>query len=170
MYETIKLLFDICLFRKGPATIPYSLRLRKVLILAYAAIRFLMLNFDVGWREVPLQIAVEVVFIWTFSWIMLYFDRRLQRFCQVTSAFYGTFAIIGFFALPGAASLATGHGGWLVFIAMLVLTSWFCAVTAHIIYHTLDQRLSLSIGVAFLFLMGFYLLLDFLFPGRFGIT
>ncbi|MGZ8187966.1 MAG: hypothetical protein ACXWTH_04390 [Methylosarcina sp.] len=169
MYEVIKLLFDICLFKKGPADLPYSFRLRKVLIFAYAIVRFLMLNFDLGWRNVLLQVTVEIIFIWSFSWIMLYCARRLQRFCQVTSAFYGTFALIGFFALPGAASIAIGHGGWLVFIAMLVLISWFCAVTAHIIYHTLDQRLSLSIGVAFLFLMGSYLLLDFLYPDHFGI-
>ncbi|WP_020564855.1 hypothetical protein [Methylosarcina fibrata] len=169
MYETIKLLFDICLFRKGPADIPYSRWLQKILLLTYASVRFLMLNFDMDWRNVLLHIGVEITFIWSFSWIMLYCIGRLPRLCQVTSTFYGTFAVIGFFTLPAFASIAIGHGGWLVFIVMLAITSWFCAVTAHIIYHTLDQRLSLSIGVAFLFLMGSYLLLDFLFPDRFGI-
>lgn len=170
MYGTIKLLFDICLFKKGPADIPYSRWLQKILLLAYSSVRLLMLSFDIGWRDRLLQIAVEAVFIWSFSWIMLYYYGKLPRLCQVTSAFYGAFALLGFFTLPAAASIVIGHGGWLVFMVMLAVTGWFCAVTAHIIYHALDQRLSLSIGVAFLFLMGSYLMLDFLFPDRFGIN
>lgn len=165
MYEIIKRLFDICLFKKGPHDLPYSLLLQKLLIIVYAIIRFLMLNSSVGWINALLQITVEIIIVCSFSWIMLYLDRKLKRYCQVTCAFFGTFAMLGFFALPAIASLMIGRGGWIVFLTMLVLTGWFCAVTTHIIYHALDRRLSTSIGVAFLFLMGSYLLLDVLFPG-----
>lgn len=165
MYEIIKLLFDICLFKKGPHDLPSSLLLQKLLIIAYAVIRFLMLNIVPGWMNALLRITVEIIIVGGFSWIMLFFYRRLQRFCQVTCAFYGTFALIGFLSLPAIASLGTGRGGWVVFLAMLALTGWYCSVTTHIIYHALDRQLSMSIGVAFLFLMGSYLLLDFLVPG-----
>lgn len=170
MYEIIKLLFDICLFKKGPHDLPYSLLLQKLLIIAYASIRLLMLHSFTDWIYGSLQITVEIIFIGGFGWIMLYFDRRLLRFCQVTSAFYGTFALLGFCTLPAIASMAIGRGGLLVFLVMIVLTGWFCAVTAHIIYHALERQLSKSTAVSFLFLMGSYLMLDFLSANLSGIT
>lgn len=169
MYEVIKQLFDVCLFKKGPGDLPYSSQLQRYLIIAYAVIRFLMLNIASDWKQSLMRIAVEISYIGGFSGLMLFFMRRPQRFRQVTSAFYGTYALIGFIALPAAASIGIGRGGWVVFIAMIALTGWFCAVTAHIIYHALDRRFSTSIGVAFLFLMGSYLILDVLFPGFFQV-
>ncbi|MGR9086029.1 MAG: hypothetical protein ACU841_03030 [Gammaproteobacteria bacterium] len=168
MYEVVKLLFDIGRFIKRPGDLPYSLRLQKLLFMIFALVRFLMLNMATDWKLAIYRVVVEMFYIGGFSWIMLYFDRRLQRFCQVTCAFYGVYAVLGFMALPVAASLGIGRGGWIVILAMVAMFGWFCAVTVHIIYHTLDQRLSLSIGVGLLFLIGAYLLLEFAFPDQSG--
>lgn len=169
MFDILKLIFDICLFKKGPQDIPHSVFLLKILIAAYAAVRGLMLTIGLSWFQALLQIAIEIAFVSGFSWIMLYLDRKPERFCQLASAFFGAIALIGFVALPAIATMAIGRGGWPVFLLTLALTGWYCAVSAHIIYHALEQRLGLSIGVGVLFLLGSYQVLILLFPEISGV-
>ena len=160
MYELIKLLFDISLFRKGPADVPHSRVLQKILIAGFALIRFIMLNMTHDWIEALYQVGFETAYVLAFCWLLLYFDRKPERFNQVSSAFFGIYALIAFVSLPAVATAGIGRGGVFVFLIMLVINGWFCAATAHVIYHTLDQRLGLSIGVGLLFLIGSNLILD----------
>ena len=41
---------------------------------------------------------------------------------------------------------------------LIGITAWFCAVTAHIVYHALTPNLFMSLGWALVFLVGFVLL------------
>jgi hypothetical protein len=111
-----------------------------------------------------LQISVELLIIIGFSWGLLYVSRKLNRFYQVTCALLGTDTMINFFALPGILTMELGHGGWLVFILMLALIAWQCAVIAHIIYNALEQNLMFSFGLAFLYLLGSFQVISLLFP------
>lgn len=163
MYELTKLLLDISLFKKGPADLPYSRFLQKLLIAAFIVIRWLMLNMTHSWSQALLQVTVESIYIGSFIWLLLYFDRKRQRYCQASSAFFGVYALLAFVALPAVATAGIGRGGWFVFLAMLVINGWFCAATVHMIYHTLDQRMGLSIGMGLLFLIGSNLLSEFIF-------
>jgi hypothetical protein len=169
MYDVIKLLFDICLFKKGPQDLPYSVWLLRLLLIIYASIRILMLSIHFDWLNVVLQTIVEIVLVAGFFWIMLYLARKLGRFYQVISAILGTDALISFFALPGLASMETGQGGLLVFLVMFGLIGWHWAVTGHIIRNALDQSLSFSLGLAFLYLLGSYQVMALLFPEVAGV-
>jgi hypothetical protein len=164
MYEIVKLLFDICLFKKSPRDMPYSLWLLRLLAVTYAIVRFLTLAIDGDKLTAILQIVVEIALTCGFSWLMLYIERKLSRFYQVTSALLGTDAVINFLALPGLATLALGHGGWFLFVFMLALTAWQCAVIAHIIYHALEKKILYSFGLAFLYLLASYQVITLLFP------
>ncbi len=44
MYDIIKLLFDICLFKKGPQDVPYSVWLLRILVAIYVSVTALMLS------------------------------------------------------------------------------------------------------------------------------
>jgi hypothetical protein len=57
-----------------------------------------------------------------------------------------------------------GQGGILVFLVMFVLIGWHWAVTGHIIRNALEQDLSFSLGLAFLYLLGSYQVKVLLFP------
>jgi len=164
MYEILKLLFEICLFKKGPQDLPYSVWLLRAFVSIYASVRFLMLAIQANPLNAMLQISVELLIIIGFSWIMLYVSRKINRFYQVTCALLGTDTMINFFALPGILTMELGHGGWLVFILMLALIAWQCAVIAHIIYNALEQNLMFSFGLAFLYLLGSYQVISLLFP------
>jgi hypothetical protein len=169
MYDIIKLLFDICLFKKGPQDLPYSVGLLRILLIVYISVRVLMLNIHFDWLNVLLQVIVEIFLVTGFFWIVLYLARKLGRFYQVISAVLGTDALISFFALPGMASMETRQGGILVFLVMLGLIGWHWAVTGHIIRNALEQSLSFSLGLAFLYLLGSYQVMSLLFPEVAGV-
>ena len=169
MFDIIKLLFDICLFKKGPQDLPYSVWLLRILFIGYVSIRVLMLSIHFNWLTVLMQVIVEIVLVCGFFWLMLYLARKLGRFYQVISAVLGTDALISFFALPGMASMETRQGGLLVFLVMLGLIGWHWAVIGHIIRNALEQTLSFSLGLAFLYLLGSYQAMAFLFPEVAGV-
>lgn len=169
MFDIIKLLFDICLFKKGPQDLPYSVWLLRILFIGYVSIRVLMLSIHFNWLTVLMQVIVEIVLVCGFFWLMLYLARKLGRFYQVISAVLGTDALISFFALPGMASMEAGQGGVLVFLVMIGLIGWHWTVTGHIIRNALEQTLSFSLGLAFLYLLGSYQAMAFLFPEVAGV-
>ncbi|MDD1612869.1 MAG: hypothetical protein LUQ57_06960 [Methylococcaceae bacterium] len=158
MYELIILLFNICRFKKGPEDLPYSLTLLKITVAAFAAVRFLMHYSGGHVLSAFLETGAEIVYIGLFSGVMLYVNRHLNRFYQVASAFFGGYALIGFLALPAVAAMLAGQPGGIAFIMLIGITAWFCAVTAHIVYHALTPNLFMSLGWALVFLVGFVLL------------
>jgi len=169
MFDIIKVLFDICLFKKGPQDLPYSLWLLRLLLVVYVSIRVLMLSIHFDWLDVLLQVIVDIFLVAGFFWIMLYLARKLGRFYQALSAVLGTDALISFIALPGMATMETGHGELWVILVVLVLIGWHWAVTGHIIRNALDKSLSFSLGVAFLYLLGSYQVMALLFPEVTGV-
>jgi hypothetical protein len=169
MFDIIKLVFDICLFKKGPQDLPGSVWLLRLLLAGYIGIRALMLRIYFDWLDTLLQIVVEIFMLVGFAWIALYLARKLGRFSQMLAALLGADALISFFSLPAIASMASGHGGILVFSVMLGLIGWHWAVTGHIIRHALDKSLIFSLGLAFLYLLGFYQVMALLFPEVAGV-
>ena len=170
MFNIIKLLFDICLFKKGPEDLPYSVGLLRILLGVYAAVRALMLSIRFDGLSVLLQVPAEIVLVLGFVWILLVLAGKPGRLYQVAAAVLGTDALISFFALPPIATMALGQGGLLVFLVMLALIGWHWAVTGHIIRNALEQDLSFSLGLAFLYLLGSYRVMALLFPEVAGVN
>jgi hypothetical protein len=158
MYELIMLLFAICRLKKGPEDLPYSLGLLKITVVAFATVRVLMHYRGDNVLGALLETAAEIVYIGLFSGVMLQANRHLNRYYQVASAFFGTYALLGFIAWPAVTILMVGQPGGLAFMILIAITAWFCAVTAHIVYHALAPNILVSLGWALAFLIGFVLL------------
>lgn len=158
MYELIILLFAICRLKKGPEDLPYSLSLLKIVAAAFAVVRVLMHYRGDNVLGSFLETAVEIIYIGLFSGVMLHANRHLNRYYQVASAFFGSYALLGFIAWPAVTILMVGQPGGLAFIVLVGITAWFCAVTAHIVYHALAPNILVSLGWALAFLIGFVLL------------
>lgn len=169
MFDIIKLLFDICLFKKGPQDLPYSVWLWRLLLVVYASIRVLMLSMHFDWLNVLLQVLVDIILVTGFFWFILYLAKKPGRFYQVISAVLGTDALISFFALPGMAAMETGQGGLVALLVVLGLIGWHWAVTGNIISNALEKTLSFGLGLAFLYLLGSYQVMALLFPEIAGV-
>ena len=156
MFEIIRLVFDVCLFKKGPQDLPCSSGLLRILIIIDVMISFLMANISTDWFESLLQAMVSTLLLISFSGLMLYLGRKPERFYQTTSALLGTDTLISFFALPGIASLMIGRDTLFALMVTIALMTWHWAVTGHIIRNALGQTWTFSLGLAFLFIMGSY--------------
>ncbi|MFZ2406716.1 MAG: hypothetical protein WAW41_16400, partial [Methylobacter sp.] len=139
MFEIIKLLFDICLFKKGPQDLAPSVWLLRILAVVDVIVSYLMVSIHADWLNSLLQAIVSVVLVVGFSWLMLYLARKWERFYQTTSALLGADAVISFIALPGMASMTIGTGAFFAFIITIALMIWHWAVTGHIIRNALGQ-------------------------------
>jgi hypothetical protein len=169
MFEIIKLLFYISLFKKGPQNLPSSAWLLRLLVVVDVIVSFLMISIRTDWLNSLLQAIVGILLIVGFSRLMLYLGRKGERFYQTTGALLGTDALIGFFALPGMASMMIGRGALLAFIVTIGLMLWHWAVTGHIIRNALGQTLTFSLGLAFLYMLGSYQVMALLFPEVAGV-
>lgn len=169
MFEIIKLLFDICLFKKGPQDLPPSVWLLRLLVVVDVIVSFLMVSLRTKWLDSLLQAIVSALLIVVFSWVLLYLGRKWGRFYQTASALLGTDAVISFFALPAMASMMIGRGALLAFIVTMGLMIWHWAVTGHIIRNALGQTLTFSLGLAFLYIFGSYQVMALLFPEVAGV-
>ncbi|MDD1605655.1 MAG: hypothetical protein LUO95_04120 [Methylococcaceae bacterium] len=156
MFDLIKLLFDICLLKKTPQDLPFSINLLKVLAIINVIINFLLMNMSVNWFSALLKAAVGLLLMGGFSWICLFFSGKLGRFYQTTTALLGTDALLDLFALPTIATMAVNQGGLLAFLVMMTLIVWHWLITGHIMRNALEQSFSFSLGLAFLYLVVSY--------------
>jgi len=162
MYELLKLTFDICLFKKGPQDMPASYLLMKLLIVAYIGTSVLILALSVDLLNAVLQALTEVSLMLGLSWLILFFSSRSARFLQATNALIATDTLISLFALPAMATLVSQQSG-LAFFSMIALMLWHGGICAHIFSHTLEKSFSFSLGIAVLYILTSYTVIDALF-------
>jgi len=101
MFEVVTLLFDICLFKKGPQDLPPSVWLLRLLVVIDVLVSFLMVSIRTDWFNALLQAIVGALLIVGFSWLMLYLARKPERFYQTGGALLGADAMISFFCFAG---------------------------------------------------------------------
>lgn len=170
MFELIKLLFAICLWKKSPEDVPYSINLWRLLIVGDILISFLVLNVRGNWLSALMQAIFGVILISLFAWLSLWLAQKKARFYQTSSALLGTDALISFCALPAIATFTLGQGGLLVLLFMMGIIIWQWLVIGHIMHAALTQSLSFSLSIAFLYLLSAYSLTALLFPEVAGIS
>lgn len=154
MFEILKLFADICLFKKGPQDVPYSVWFYRLTIVGYSIVSLLLLNMSMNWRSAVIQLLVEVGLVLLFVGLLLSFSRKLKRYYQTVAALFGTDAMISFCAIPALATMKTGHWPGVTYPVILGLMIWHWAVMGHIFRHSLSVSLSFGLGLAFLFIIG----------------
>jgi hypothetical protein len=164
MWALIKLIFDICCLAKTPQDIPYSKNLLTLLLLIYIAIAFLILSPSEGFFKGVLEVGVEVLLMIFFVWSTLFFYRKTPRFLQTLCAVTGTDSLISFFALPAMLALSVQGLSDLAGIIIMGLMIWHWVACGHIFRHALSQSLLFGLGLAFLYIVGTYQIMDLFFP------
>ncbi|MEQ1636029.1 MAG: hypothetical protein ABL903_05005 [Methylococcales bacterium] len=164
MWALLRLFFNICLLRHAPQDIPYSKTLLQLLVLIYAVVAFLVLEPHNNFLKTALEVLVEIFVTFSFVWGILAITNKSARYTQVLCAFLGTDALISFFALPALVASTTGQVDAGIISVLLGLMIWHWVVIGHIVRHALSQPFLFGLGVAFLYNLGFYQLMDWLFP------
>jgi hypothetical protein len=152
MFKLTALLFEICLLKKAPQDLPYSVNLLKILVVINIFVNFLLANISLNWTDAIISAVAGVLLLTGFSWICLFFNHRQARFCQTTCALLGTDALISLFNLPVIATIMLTQSA-LAFLVMLGLIIWYWVITGHIMRNALEQSFIFSLGLTLLYLL-----------------
>lgn len=163
MYQLIVLFFEITMFRKGPQDVPASPWLLRLILPAYIAVNLLILLLNGDLSTAIMQVAVDFLLVVAFSWPLLFFSGKLNRFRQTLGALVGTDAMISFFALPAMASLSA-EATELAYFAVMALMAWHWLVSGHIFRQALDKPLFFGLGLALLYILISSQVMALLFP------
>jgi hypothetical protein len=165
MQALARLLLDICLLRRGPQELPYSLPLVRGLVVALAALKLgsaLLLEIP----EPFLRTLLSLALLLSLPWLLLAIRGHRPRYLQTLAAFAGTGLLFSLLFLPvawiaagvpavdpGAPPLPAQVAlGWLT----LALLGWKLAINGHILRHAMDwPRLPALLLALALFLIEF---------------
>lgn len=141
MKALLRLLWDICRFKRGPQDLPYS---KQLMFLLTA----LNITFTVG--QLLLNNA-PTVFIYAaflsffvsagYNYTILSYKKLSTRFVQTFSAHMGTAMLFGIagFIFTNIAMLISSEN-ILFFFGVLYLQAWAIGVAAHIFRHALNTN------------------------------
>jgi len=164
MFEITKLFWDICLLKKAPQDIPYSVWFFRVTVAIYAFTSFLIIYLSTGWWEAMQQVLVGIVIIVTITLIILLLASKTARFYQTATAILGTDAMINFFAIPALATIITGRASEISNLILFGLMIWQWLISGHIFRNALSANFPFGLGVALLYIVISYWVMATLFP------
>jgi hypothetical protein len=149
MIRLLQTFFDIALWRKGPQDLPASGVLALLVLVAYVTIEYIGVRaFDLKFEEVVVLTCVPVVMLGVWSWVVLAFFGRRQRFIQTITAALGVGVLlllldIGMRSLELSLGVGIGEGrGW-SFAYFLI----FALVMGRIFMQALDRGLVTGIAL-----------------------
>lgn len=143
------LFFPICLLKKGPQDLPWSmsLLLRACLVqLISSAVLFLLITpFAGAWYRAVIGLALSLV-VWS---LVLLISNRRERLMQVLTAVQGVAALLNIAMWPLFFGLSMlPQGGMLLGLLNLAIIAWSIVIHAHIIGHALEWKKAFSITLA----------------------
>ncbi len=163
MYPLFKLVFDICLLKKGPQDIPYSAGLFFLFLPIYIATSLVILMLSVDVISALMQTMVELLLTVFYCKFVLYLAAKRPRYQQTLCALIASDALISLVAVPFMAALMW-YESLLAFLCIILLMIWHWLVSGHIFRHALSQSFSFGLGIAFLYILLSYQVMAFLFP------
>ncbi len=136
--------FQICLFKAGPADVPASHWLLKLVCLIYFSVGTLVSHVDHPWSAALFASLSDTLLLLSVCWLLVSVRGLSERFLQTATAMAGTGAIMGLFGLPIFLLFrqveSQGQLTSLVLLLVLILMFWSLFITAHIFRHALEIR------------------------------
>lgn len=162
--KNILLYIEICLFRKGPEDIPYAGRQLQFAALYYTMVGFFAVYSNTDVINAVLQIGTEVMIILGFSWILLNFFGKPERYYQTSSAFFGVDASITLCALPLMRMSFTPENAAVPMLFLLLMMFWHWLITGFIISRALSRSFWFGLLLAFCYIAVSFRIITSLFP------
>ncbi|MFK5949767.1 MAG: hypothetical protein QM500_13470 [Methylococcales bacterium] len=163
MYQLLTLVFNICLFKKGPQDMPVAKALLFLLIPVYFCISLLVLILSMDFIHAVFQTLVELALLLGFVKGVLFFAKKPARYQQTASALIATDSLISFFATPVMATLI-GEGSAISIISIIALMIWHWLVSGHIFSQALEKPFTFGLGLALLYILVSSQVMGLIFP------
>ncbi len=149
----IKLLLDLCLFRRGPQDIPLS-RFLLVLTLAFSLLASILLSWlEVGFFQAILQSVGATLLLAGFLFVMLRLANKVARFPQTVIAALAADGLVTVVAIP-LVLISLSFPEWQATVSLLLMAMmlWELAVLGYIIQQAMGfPRYGIGLGLAFVY-------------------
>ena len=136
---------DICLFRAGPADLPSSHWLMKVVLVSYFITGVMVSKIESPWNASLLSSLTDMLLMVLVSWLLLKLRGLLKRYQQTVTAMAGSGTILSLLSLPVLYVLhqvdtPNSHMSSIVLLFVMILLFWSLMVTAHIFRQALEIK------------------------------
>lgn len=169
MKTLVSLFWAVCLMRKGPEDMPYSLPLLVVVLAVYMVIGLAMHLLSGDVLSALAHMLLDVGLIWLATTLLLYMAGHGARLVQTMTALAGSGALLALIALPIVVvivSVDMKQGVPLPLgLTWLALVVWSVMVSGSIYARALGWHRIAGVGVAILLLIATLLLSDTLLRG-----
>ncbi|MGZ8162618.1 MAG: hypothetical protein ACXWTL_06390 [Methylobacter sp.] len=152
----LKQYLALCWFRNNPLELPRSVTFFRQNLLFYFIIEYFM---QANMTDDPVESFVEVglvsILTLLFIGIMLFFNKTLYAYIQVTTAILFCANIVAFFIVPVIIWLTVSEDPWsYYFFAILLL--WDYAMVSYIINRTVSINIPASMVLALFYFTATY--------------
>ena len=168
MSAIIKILFDICLLRKGPEDMPGSFILMSALVVAS-----LLVSIILGSVVYNYQIAVilsTVGLLVTFAFVKILLINKSERFIQTFSAMLGVSVLIDIISIPVIYPLLSEkldkNLAVLLWLLSIAVYGWFIVIYGFIVSRATSSTLGYGISVAVGYALVSYMIFELILSGR----
>ena len=148
MTRLFALILGICLLRRGPQDLPYSVGLTRGLVLLGVGADLLFVQFAEGGDDGLLRVAFSLLLTLGVPWAILRSQGKGARYAQTLAAYAGTGVLFTLLFLPVAIKaqglpmpdpeLPPTRDQLIVGWTTLLLVGWKLAINGHIWKHALD--------------------------------
>lgn len=154
--DALKKYLPLCWLRNNPLDLPRSVDFFKQNLLFYFVVEYFMqANMTDDPLESFTEVSIETLLTLIFIGVMLFFNRTLYAYVQVTTAIIFCANIIGLFVIPVLIWLTVSEDPLsYYFLAMLLF--WDYAVVTHIIRQVLSINLLASLVLSLFYFIATY--------------
>jgi hypothetical protein len=149
--DTLKQYIQLCWFRNNPLELKRSTSLFKQNLLFSFIFEYLM---QANMTDDPLESFYEVTFetllTLMFVGIMLFFNKTLYAYLQVTTAILVCANVVSLFILPVAVWLTVSEDALSYYVLSLLLI-WDYALVTYIVKQSLSINIAASLAIAILY-------------------
>ncbi|HEY8037658.1 MAG TPA: hypothetical protein VIF37_18920 [Methylobacter sp.] len=154
--DALKQYLPLCWLRNNPLDLPRSVDFFKQNLLFYFVAEYLMqANMTDDPLESFIEVSIETLLTLIFIGVMLFFNRTLYAYVQVTTAIIFCANIIGLFVIPVLIWLTMSEEPLSYYLLGLLLF-WDYAVVTHIIRQVLSINLLASLVLSLFYFTATY--------------
>lgn len=149
--DTLKKYLPLCWFKSNPLELVRSVDFLKQNLIVYFIIEFFVqANMTDDPIESFFEVSLETVLTFLFIAVMLYFNKTLYAFIQVSTAFLFCSNVVSFFIIPVLVWLTVSENTLSYYLLGLLLL-WDYALVTYIIKRVLSLNVLASAAMSLVY-------------------
>jgi len=109
------------------------------------------------------QVLLSMAWLIGYCYLILMYSGKVARFQQTLTALLGTDIVVSAIAFPFLIAMKGGTGMPMTYFIVIGLMCWRMIIIGHILRHALSTSHGLGLGLALLYILGFYELMEYFF-------